>query len=594
MATIQFGGVASGLDTKSIISALMDAEKAPLLRLQKKQAAITSRQAAYATLGSSLTDFLTRLQAFTLTSSGNLRTATYADAGKLTATANTAAVPGSYQVRVQQLATATTATSTAAIGTAVTNVTAAGMMSTLPLPGSVTAGQVGVVVDGTILAVTIGSPSTTSLTSALDAIAAAIQAQVQATDPAATVTGSVVGNKASFAIGGATGDHTIHFGVASDTSNLLTLTGLSGSSSSTFGLGATSVAGSSLLGVVQAQAKLDSAGLTGLGSTAAGILTINGTTISYDTTVDSLNTVLARINNSAAGVMASIDRTNDRIVISRKTAGPTALDIRDTSGTLGAALKLAPGTTGAQVIGLSSKVIVDGTTVTSDTNRVTGAIADVTLDLVNTNTTAATLTVGVDASGIQGALEAMVASYNSLADTVDQLSKHVPGAANAPLEGEANVTGLTLSLRQSLLTVGGSFSGSIQSLADIGITTGSVGAKAGTTSRLNLDATKLAAALTQDAPTVGRLLGSSQGVLAPLVARLKSMTGDKGLIPAAKDGADRDLRGLTRAQEQMQTRIDARQAMLEAKFAALEAALAKSQSVANQLSAQVSSLSSGK
>lgn len=586
MALVQFGGLASNLDTKSIISALMDAERLPLLRLQRKQASVSSRRAAYDSLGTSLSDLLAKIQAFTLTGAGNLRSATYADAGKLSATAATSAVPGQYQVRVEQLATATAATSTAAVGSAITNASAAGFMSTLPFPGTVTAGQVGVVVDGTVLAVTIGDPATTSLSTALGAIAAAIQTQIQTTDATASVTGSVVGNKATFTIAGAASNHSLQLGVASDTSNLLTLSGLSGSSTTTFGLGTTTLTGSALLGVVQSLVSLDTAGLTGLTSTATGVLTINGTAIAYDSTVDSLATVLSRINNSAAGVVASIDRTNDRIVLSRKTAGPVALDIRDTTGTLGAALKLAPGTTSAQVIGLSSRVIVNGQTVISDTNRVTTAIGDVTLDLVNTNLTAATLTVGVDTAGIQNSLQALVTSYNALADKVDALAHHTAGNPIGPLEGQANVPGLALGLRSMLTAVAGSFTGSIRSLGDIGVTSGTIGAKVGTTTRLSVDGVKLSSALTADASTVGRLLGSAQGVLAPIVDRLKNLTGTDGLILSSLSGADAELRALATAQAQMQSRLDVKQASIERKFAALEATLAKSQSVAAALTAQ--------
>jgi flagellar hook-associated protein 2 len=591
--TVQFGGVASGLDTKGIITALMAAHQAPLLRLQQKEAAVTARKAAYQTLGTSLTDLLTKIQAFTVSGSGNLRSAVFADSTRLTAAAGTGAVPGQYRVSVDQLATATAATSTAAIGTAVTAGTAAGVMSSLPLPGTVKAGTAGVVVDGQVISVAIGDPATTSLNTALGALASAIQTRVQLTDATATVTGSVVGNKAIFTIAGAASNHSLLVGVASDTSNLTSLVGLSGSSTSTFGLGTTTVTGTALLGVVQATPKLDSAGLTGLTSTAAGVLTINGTTIAYDTTVDSLSDVLSRITNSGAGVTASIDRQNDRVILTRKSAGPAALDIQDTSGTLGAALKLAPGTTSAQSIGLSSIVTVDGRSVVSDTNAVTSAITGVTLTLLDKSTAAATLTVGVDTAGIKTALEAIATSYNSLADTMDTLANHTIGSPAGPLENDATIRGLAISLRSMLMTPAAAFTGSIQSLADLGLSSGPVNSKVGSTSRLMVDSAKLSAALATDSSTAGSLLGGSTGVLAPIDTWLKAFTRTGGTIRASQEGADAQIQALTSAQTQMQARIDAYQATLEAKFAALEATLARSQTVAASVSAYAAKLSSG-
>ncbi len=587
MPAIQFGGLASNLDTKGIITALMAAERLPLIRLQRQQATVTARGAAWSSLGTSLTDLLAKLQAFTVTGAGNLRTATYADIGKLTATADTSAVTGQYQVRVDQLATASSATSTGTIGTAITDATATGTLAALPLAGAASAGQVGIVVDGTILAVTVGNPTTTSLSSVMAAMASAIQAKIRTTDGAATVTASIVGNKATFSVSGAAANHALSFGVASDTSNLLTLAGLSGSSTSTFGLGSPTLTGSTLLGVVRTTSSLDTAGLTGLTSTASGVLTINGSAIAYDSTVDSLATVLSRINNSAAGVIASVDRVNDRVVFTRKTAGPLALAIQDTSGTLAAALKLAPGTTGAQIVGLSSKVTVNGTTTTSDTNRVSTAIAGVTLDLLATNVTASTLTVGVDAVAIQNSLQAIVTSYNALADKLDTLAAHTAGGPTGALESRANVASLALGLRTSLMAISGSFSGSIRSLADIGVSSGAVGAKVGSTTRLSLDPTKLNNALTVDATTVGRLLNSVQGVLAPVVDRLKALTGGDGAVRAGTDGATAELAMLSSAAARLQARLDVRQAALERKFAALEATLARSQVVAGAVAAQV-------
>ncbi len=587
MPAIQFGGLASNLDTKGIITALMAAERLPLIRLQRQQATVTARGAAWSSLGTSLTDLLAKLQAFTVTGAGNLRTATYADIGKLTATADTSAVTGQYQVRVDQLATASSATSTGTIGTAITDATATGTLAALPLAGAASAGQVGIVVDGTILAVTVGNPTTTSLSSVMAAMASAIQAKIRTTDGAATVTASIVGNKATFSVSGAAANHALSFGVASDTSNLLTLAGLSGSSTSTFGLGSPTLTGSTLLGVVRTTSSLDTAGLTGLTSTASGVLTINGSAIAYDSTVDSLATVLSRINNSAAGVIASVDRVNDRVVFTRKTAGPLALAIQDTSGTLAAALKLAPGTTGAQIVGLSSKVTVNGTTTTSDTNRVSTAIAGVTLDLLATNVTASTLTVGVDAVAIQNSLQAIVTSYNALADKLDTLAAHTAGGPTGALESRANVASLALGLRTSLMAISGSFSGSIRSLADIGVSSGAVGAKVGSTTRLSLDPTKLNNALTVDATTVGRLLNSVQGVLAPVVDRLKALTGGTGAVRAGTDGATAELAMLSSAAARLQARLDVRQASLERKFAALEATLARSQVVAGAVAAQV-------
>lgn len=594
--SIQFGGVASGLDTKSIISALMAAEKAPLTRLQTAATGLNARSAALTTFGTAVQDLLSKIQAFTLTSAGSARSATSADPLRFTAVATSAAVPGLYKVSVDQLATSTTATSTRALGTAITDATATGFMSALPLPGAVTAGQIGLVVDGTIVTATVGNPASTSLKSVIDSIAAAIQAQAQLTDPGATVTASIVANKLQLSVAGATGTHDVRFGVGGDTSNALTILGVSGQHVANFGTGTATISGTSLLGVTQTTGTLNAAGLTGLTSTTTGVLTINGVGISYDTTVDTLNTVLTRINNSNADVIASIDRTNDRIVLSRKTAGPTAIAITDTSGTLGAALALAPGTTNAQVVGQSAQVTIDGTrVVTSDSNTVTNAIDGVTLTLLDKTTSAAALTVGVDATRIQTALTDLVTSYNALADTVDQVASHKQGYPTAPLENDTAIREMARTVRSLLMSISSSVtSTAIRSLGDIGVTSGAVGAKPGSTTRLSLDTAKLGAALSSNPVAVSSLLGANGGIFQPMIDRLKATVNFGGVVQSGQASIDSQLRQNATDQANMQTRIDAKQAMLEAKFATLESVLSKLQAQQSQLASQVTSMTSTK
>jgi flagellar hook-associated protein 2 len=593
MPTIQFGGASSGLDTASIISSLMAAESLPLTRLQSQATTLASRKTAYATLGTALADLLAKVQAFTLTSAGSARTATSSDPTRFTALATGSAIPAQYRVSVDRLASSTKATSTAAVGTAITDVTAAGMMSSLPLPGTVTAGRVGLAVDGQVISVTVGNPASTSLQTVIDDIAAAVQTQVQATDPGATVSGSIVDNRLRLTIAGATGDHDVLFGVGGDTSNALSLFGLAGQHATTFGLGSTAISGTARLGVARTSTALDAAGLAGLASTTTGTLTINGIAIAYDSTVDTLSSVLTRINNSLAGVVASVDRANDRVVLTRKTAGAGAIAIIDTQGNLGAALNLAPGTTAAQVIGQGAQVTVDGRTVTSDTNTMTNAIDGVTLNLMDLSTSATTLAVGVNSDAVQGALSDVVSSYNALADTLDKLTSNAPGATGGTLRGDATVMGLAISLRSLIMTPGAGLTGSLVSLGDLGVNSGAVGSKVGATTRLNLDVKKLAAALADNPTRVAYLLGAGGGIMASIQARIKTLTGTGGLVEGGKTSVDAQLRSNSTSQIQLQARLDLKKAGLEAKFAALEATISRLQAQSAQVASQVSAFNSG-
>ena len=726
MSSIQFGGVISGLNTQSIIDALVAAEKQPLTDLQTKEATLTSQKAAYGQLGTAMDDLISKIKNFTVTSAGASRSASSTDSSVLTATAGTSSAVATYQVSVDRLATATRATSAGAMGAAVTgSVNTALTLDNANLAAPVTAGNMALTVDGTTVQVAVGNPATTTLQSVLDGLTSALQTQLQAADPSGTVsvgativggklqlassgtttthditfgnrvvggdtsnlatalglpqtltgvgdttinptayldptlaslnlpgnvtagqisaivdgtivhytignpapttldqimagfgqaiqnqlraggagTGpdatatmavSVVGNRLQVAMSGATlPQHSLSFGAASDTSNALGILGID-SASATNATNPT-LTGATNLGVTRTLGALDSAGLTGLTSTKTGKLTINGADISYDTTTDSLSTIISRINNSSAGVIASIDRTNDKILLTRKETGALAIDIADT-GTLATALKLSPGTTVGQTIGLTSQVTVDGRSVTSSSNTVTNAIDGVTLNLVAKDPVGQveTLSVGVDQTTIQTALNSFITSFNSLGDLLDNLTASTPGTSGGtagtagPLADDPTALTMFLGLRQTVMqTVG---SGAINSLGALGVNSGAYGSAVGTTNRLQLDTTQLSAALTSDPNAVANLLDKTTGPMAALVSQLQGYEDPSSVnayVQAHTAGLTSDIKDVQARESSEQEMVDNYTTMIEAQFTAMETTLATLQAQSQQIAAQL-------
>jgi len=173
-------------------------------------------------------------------------------------------------------------------------------LASLNLPGTVTAGQVSAIVDGTIVHYTVGDPASTTLNQVMDGLSKAITDQLAAggvnksADPSASVSVSVANNRLQVSMSGASTTHSLSFGAASDASNALGMLGIANLSATN----ATNptLTGDTNIGVARTLGALDSAGLTGLTSTTTGVLTINGTDIAYDTTTDSLSTIIGRIN----------------------------------------------------------------------------------------------------------------------------------------------------------------------------------------------------------------------------------------------------------------------------------------------------------
>jgi flagellar hook-associated protein 2 len=722
MSSIQFGGVVSGLNTQSIVDALVAVQKQPLTVLQSKEVSLTSQKAAYGQVGAAMDDVIAKIKSFTVTSAGSSRSATSTDNSILTATASTGASVASYQISVDRLATATRATSTAAIGAPVTaNVDTALTLNDANLGSPLTAGNMAVTVDGVTVQVAIGNPATATLQNVMDNLTSALQAQLQATDVTSTVSSAIVGGKLQLTIGGNTIDHTISFGDVADTSNAATALGLKtqgvvasqnstitatsyldaklsslnlpGSVSAgqisaivdgqivhyavgdpttstlqqlmdglgkaisdqlvaggatkgpdaaaamtvsvvdnklqlamsgaalthTLSFGAASDASNALgilgiansvatnatnptitaatsLGVTRMLGALNNAGLTGLTSTTTGTLTINGVDIAYDTTADSMASIINRINASNAGVIASVDRTNDKVLFTRKDTGAIAIDISDTTGTLGAALKLAPGTTNAQTVGLTSQVTVDGRSITSTTNTVTSAIDGVvlTLNAKSPIDQVETLTVGVDQTAVTAALNSFITSFNNLGDVLDKMTTSTPGTSGgvagsaAPLAGDTTAMNLYLSLRSTLFTNVGS--GATGSLGGIGLSTGGIGAAVGTTNRVQLDSAKLATALTNDPGAVANLLDQSTGPLGLILTRLQGYedpSSKSTYIQAHQAGLQSDITETQSLEQRRQVMIDDYTRMIEAQYTAMETTLALLQSQSQQIAAEL-------
>ena len=94
--------------------------------------------------------------------------------------------------------------------------------------------------------------------------------------------------------------------------------------------------------------------------------------------------------------------------------------------------------------------------------------------------TSETLSVGVDTSGVQTALNSFISSFNSLGNTLDQLTQNTPGQSGGtagttgPLGDDPTALTMFLNLRATVFQTFGS--GSTNSMGAIGVNTGAVGA----------------------------------------------------------------------------------------------------------------------
>jgi flagellar hook-associated protein 2 len=107
MGTIITSGVGSGLDVAGLVKKLVDAEGAPKsLQLDKEEAKVQSKLSALGTLRSALASFRDAVGVLKNATKFQGRQMSLSTPDFLSATASTTAVPGSYLVAVEQLASA--------------------------------------------------------------------------------------------------------------------------------------------------------------------------------------------------------------------------------------------------------------------------------------------------------------------------------------------------------------------------------------------------------------------------------------------------------------------------------------------------------
>ena len=238
----------------------------------------------------------------------------------------------------------------------------------------------------------------------------------------------------------------------------------------------------------------------------------------------SLRGIRDAINEADIGVSASIiyDGSYARLSLSvAETGAANSLEITvqddDGNDTDASGLSLLAFNSAAthlqqlQAASDTTGVTIDGIPVSSASNVLRDSISGLTLTLTGTGST--TLTVSQDKSGITQAIGDFVEKFNSLVDTINELSSYDPetGAAGI-LNGDGVLRSIQGQLRRLIGQPVAGVTGAYRVLADIGITVDSK------TGRLVKDDAKLAQALGDDPDAVAALFAARGSIADPFIS----------------------------------------------------------------------------
>ena len=218
--------------------------------------------------------------------------------------------------------------------------------------------------------------------------------------------------------------------------------------------------------------------ITNASDTLSGGVTINGHQINVVSgTSDTLSTLATAITRASIGVTANVvsDTNGSRLLITSNTSG--------TAGALTISSSLTDGATSlafhqAQA-GVNAALTVDGLAVSSASNTITGAIPGVTFQLLSSSPgTTVQIQVTNDNTAIESSLSSLVTAYNGVIKDISAQEKTAQ-----PLYGSPTLSLIQTQLQTAIF--GGTASGSINSLSQLGITSNQDGTLSIDTSALD-------------------------------------------------------------------------------------------------------------
>lgn len=360
----------------------------------------------------------------------------------------------------------------------------------------------------------------------------------------------------------------------------------------------TAVQGSYSVEVLQlAKTHKLASGAFGSSGTAVGhgslAITVGSTafSLSVSDTQNTLADIRDAINSASGnpGVRASLLNTSAgvRLILgSSKSGSDGAITVTASGGDGGlASLNYQPGmderleqVDPAQ----DASIRIDGYGFSSSSNVFSEAIDGVSFALAKAEPgTVFNVAVGTDSEAAKTAVQNFVTRYNVLNAAIASYTRYdATSQSGGPLLGDATVRALSQQVRQVMGSAVGS--GPVQNLSQIGITGGSDGA-------FKLDAAKFSTALAANPSAVGSLFGSS-GYGGQVFTLAESYLEGGGRIAAKQDGLNAQLKGISKQQVALDSRMDQVEARYRAQFTALDSLISQLTTTSSYLTQQLANL----
>ncbi len=550
-------GLASGFDWRTLVNQLADVERSPQKRLRAEQGTLFNRNNAFGSIKTQLSVLKNRTENLSSNDVLQARKATVSDSTILSATASAGAASGTYAFNVTQLATASKTAGALGVGANLyssTNVSS-GMLASKGFNPPISAGTI--TVDGKQITI---DATVDTLKDVFDRIDTATTSNIKGSYDATTdkiTLKRLGGGGASLVVGSAT-----------DTSNFLSVARLSNN-------GTNELVSASSLGSVTPANTLSSANFQTAvsdGGSGTGEFKINGVSIAFNASSDSVQNLMDRINASAAGVNMSYDRVNDQFTLTNKVTGNLGVAVEDVTGNFLAAAGLASGST--FIAGNDALYTINGGSVLNShsntlTEETTG-IEGLSIALLKTGTS--TISLASDTSAIKGAIKNFIEDYNRAQSTIDSLTSSSTDSAGkvtrSTLAGDTDANEIASKLRAISYNQATGLTGTLNSLAKIGIET------TGTTDQLKLEnEAALDNAIANNLSELKTLFNDpDKGIATKLKAYLEKTIGEDGSLITRQDALTKQSSAIDTQVTDLEKRVQSNRQRLIDSFVQMETA----------------------
>ena len=316
------------------------------------------------------------------------------------------------------------------------------------------------------------------------------------------------------------------------------------------------------------------------GGNGQGAFKINGVTINFDASSDSVNDILQAINNSGAGVTASYDGANNRFVLTNNSTGNMGMTMQDVTGNFLAATGLSGG---ALQAGTNLQYSINGSNpMTSESNTVDASSLGLTgLSITAQSTGSSSITISPDTNTIATAITNFVNDYNTIQNyitsqtTISTSTTSTTGATDSTttatgtpgiLMGNMDAEGIATNLRQ--MVDASPLSGVIKNLNDMGVTSD------GNDNLLTTSSLVLNDALANNLGQVSQLFTNpTYGLATTLGSYLSDTLGSSGILSTNEKNLSSQSTDITTSITNLQNKITGDESEMQNQFVQMESAI---------------------